>query len=79
MQGQTSAMQLAMAWQDSADKVLKWTQYWARQQCTEQLCETVWQLNQQAIKVTQQLRNPGVNKILVLTELLDKLALVKTA
>jgi DNA polymerase-3 subunit delta' len=29
--------------------------------------------------VTQQLRNPGVNKILVLTELLDKLALVKVA
>ncbi len=79
LQGQTSAMQLAMAWQDSADKVLKWTQYWARQQCTEQVSETVWQLNLQATKVTQQLRNPGVSKTLVLTELLDKLALVKAA
>ncbi|MFT6992110.1 MAG: DNA polymerase-3 subunit delta' [Paraglaciecola sp.] len=79
LQGQTSAMKLAMEWQDNADKVLKWTQYWARQQCSEHMSETVWQLNLQAVKVTQQLRNPGVNKILVLTELLDKLALVKVA
>jgi DNA polymerase-3 subunit delta' len=79
LQGQTSATQLAMDWQDNADKVLKWTQYWARQQCTEQLSETVWQLNLQATKVIRQLRNPGVNKTLVLTALLDKLALVKAA
>lgn len=79
LQGQTSAMQLAMAWQESADKVLKWTQYWARQQCTIDAPETVWQLSQQATKVTLQLRNPGVNKTLVLTALLDKLALVKAA
>jgi DNA polymerase-3 subunit delta' len=79
LQKQTSAMQLAMDWHDSADKVLKWTQYWARQQCTEHVSETVWQLNVQASKVTRQLRNPGVNKILLLTELLDKLALVKAA
>jgi DNA polymerase-3 subunit delta' len=59
--------------------VLKWTQYWARQQCTEQMSESVWQLSEQAIKVTQQLRNPGVNKTLVLTALLNKLALVKAA
>ena len=79
LQKQTSAMQLATAWQDNADKVLKWTQYWARQQCSDQSSETVWRLNQQATKVTKQLRNPGVNKTLVLTELLDKLALVKAA
>ena len=79
LQGQTNAMQLAMDWQDSAEKVLKWIQYWARHQCTEQMSEPVWQLNQQATKVTQQLRNPGVNKTLVLTELLDKLARVKVA
>jgi DNA polymerase-3 subunit delta' len=79
LQGQTSAMQLAMDWQDNADKVLKWTQYWARQQCTEHMSETLWQLNLQGTKVTQQLRNPGVNKTLVLTELLDKLALVKAS
>jgi DNA polymerase-3 subunit delta' len=79
LQGQTSAMKLAMDWQDNADKVLKWTQYWARQHCSEDISETVWQLNLQAVKVTQQLRNPGVNKTLVLTELLDKLAQVKAA
>lgn len=79
MQNQTSAMQLAMEWQDSADKVLKWTQYWARLQSTEQLSESVWQLNLQATIVTKQLRNPGVNKTLVLTELLNKLAQVKAA
>lgn len=79
LQGQTNAMQLAMDWQDSADKVLKWTQYWARQQCTAQMSESVWLLSEQAIKVTQQLRNPGVNKTLLLTDLLNKLALVKAA
>jgi DNA polymerase-3 subunit delta' len=78
LQRQTTAMRLATDWQDSADKVLKWTQYWARQQCNEQISEAVWQLNQQATKVTQQLRNPGVNKTLLLTNLLDKLALIKT-
>jgi DNA polymerase-3 subunit delta' len=77
VQRQTSATQLAIDWQDSADKVVKWTQYWARQQCSEQVNETVWQLSQQAIKATQQLRNPGVYKTLVLTALLDKLAQVK--
>lgn len=77
--GQVNAIQLAMDWQDSADKVLKWTQYWARQQCTDHVSEAVWQLSQQGIKATQQLRNPGVNKTLVLTELLNKLALVKAA
>jgi DNA polymerase III subunit delta' len=41
------------------------------------MSESVWLLSEQAIKVTQQLRNPGVNKTLVLTELLNKLALVK--
>jgi DNA polymerase-3 subunit delta' len=70
-------MQLAMDWQGNADKVLKWTQYWARQQCSEHVNEAVWQLSQQAIKATQQLRNPGVNKTLVLTALLDKLVQVK--
>ncbi|MFT7412275.1 MAG: DNA polymerase-3 subunit delta' [Paraglaciecola sp.] len=79
LEKQISATQLAMEWQDSADKVLKWTQYWARQQCREQMSETVWQLNQQASKVTQQLRNPGVNKTLLLSELLDKLTLIKTS
>jgi DNA polymerase-3 subunit delta' len=77
LQGQTSALKLAVDWQAHADKVIKWTQYWARQQCTEQVSETVWQLSLQAIRVTQQLRNPGVNKILLLTALLDKVTLIK--
>lgn len=79
LQGNTNAVQLATDWQDNTDKVLKWTQYWVRQQCTGQVSETLWQLNQQAIKVIQQLRNPGVNKTLVLSQLLDKLAAVKSA
>jgi DNA polymerase-3 subunit delta' len=79
LQEQTNAMQLATEWQDSVDKVVKWIQYWARQQCTYDAPESVWQLNQQATQATQQLRNPGVNKTLVLTELLDKLARVKVA
>jgi DNA polymerase-3 subunit delta' len=79
LQGQTSAMQLAIDWQTDADKVIKWTQYWVRQQFINQMSETIWQLNLQATKVTQQLRNPGVNKTLVLTELFDKLAVVKIA
>jgi DNA polymerase-3 subunit delta' len=71
LQKEKSATQLAMDWQDNADKVVKWTQYWARQQCSDQMSETIWLLNTQATKVTQQLRNPGVNKTLVLTQLLD--------
>ncbi|MEP1446943.1 MAG: DNA polymerase III subunit delta' [Paraglaciecola sp.] len=79
LQKRISALQLASDWQDNADKVVKWTQYWARQQCSEQQPDSVWELHQQAAKAIKQLRNPGVNKILVLTQLLDKLALVDAA
>ena len=77
LNGQTQAMHLAVEWQDNADKVLKWIQYWARQKCTEQASDQMWAINQQAIKVTQQLNNPSLNKVLVLTALLDKLADLK--
>jgi DNA polymerase-3 subunit delta' len=75
--GQTQAMQLALDWQDNAEKVLKWIQYWTRQKCIEQASDQMWALNQQAIKVTQKLNNPSLNKVLVLTALLDKLADLK--
>lgn len=79
LNGQTQAMQLAMDWADNAEKVLKWIQYWTRQQCTNYASEQIWALNHQAIKVTQQLNNPGLNKVLILTALLDKLADVEAA
>ncbi|WP_299071541.1 DNA polymerase III subunit delta' [uncultured Paraglaciecola sp.] len=79
LKGETHAMQLASDWQENADKMLKWTQYWARQQSQQQISDAQWQLNQQAIKVVKQLRNPGVNKTLVLTSLLTQLAEAKTA
>jgi DNA polymerase-3 subunit delta' len=77
--GQVNAMQLAIDWQEHTDKVLKWTQYWIRQQCVDMASDKIWRVSQQATTVSQQLNNPGLNKVLVLTELLDKLALSQAA
>lgn len=79
LSGKANPMQLAMEWQEYADKVLKWTQYWLRQQCAEQVDEKLWQANQQSINVAQQLRHPGVNKVLALSGLLDKLVIANSA
>ncbi|MGS2720068.1 DNA polymerase III subunit delta' [Paraglaciecola aestuariivivens] len=76
-QGALSPLQLATSWQDNASKVLKWSQFWARQQCTVQANNSVWALHQQVVKGTQQLTNAGVNKILILTELLDKIVSIQ--
>ena len=79
LQGNSSASQLAQSWQEHSDKVLKWLQYWCKEQSEIKFSQSLWELNQAAITVIQQLRNPGVNKTLVLTTLLDKISVIKTS
>jgi DNA polymerase-3 subunit delta' len=78
LSGQNSAVNLATQWQGSADKVVSWLQYWCRSHCEQVAPDKLWQLNQLCTTVIKKLRNPGVNKILLLTELLDKLTTVES-
>lgn len=75
LSGQQQGMTLAISWQQHIEKVLKWTQFWLKQQLVEQSntlsVERLFAVNNQTVKISQQIINPGVNKLLLLTSLLD--------
>lgn len=68
---------LATDWQEHAEKVLKWLQFWLHQKMltVPGTAESLWHLHQEAINAVKRVRNPGVNKILVLNQLLSDIAL----
>ena len=70
--------QLAADWQEQVDKILKWLQFWLRGQIKvqQQVSEQYWQLHQHALSAVKRVRNPGVNKVLVLNQLLTDIALL---
>jgi len=67
---------LAAKWQDEAITIVKWLQVWlvnelkAGQKNTEHL----WQMHGRCVNANEQLRNPGVNKTLVLVNILQSMA-----
>ena len=71
--GQENAVKLASDWQEHADKVVKWLQAWVKQGFINNASEQLWHINTLAIGVLKKLKNPGVNKTLVLAELLSEL------
>jgi DNA polymerase-3 subunit delta' len=77
--GKNTAIGLATAWQEHIEKVLKWLQYWLREQFNPQNInpDLLLQVNEQAIQLAQKIQNPGINKILLLTELLTTVARAK--
>jgi DNA polymerase-3 subunit delta' len=80
IQQRVNPSQLAADWQEQVEKILKWLQFWLHLQVKSrpQLPEALWQLHQQAIKSVKRVRNPGVNKVLVLNQLLTDIAMLKS-
>ncbi|WP_158968822.1 DNA polymerase III subunit delta' [Paraglaciecola sp. L3A3] len=78
--GHKSATSLAIEWQEHTDKVIKWSQFWVREQVSLVNNHTVvvnlYAVEKKATKISQQLRNPGVNKILQLAGLLTAISLI---
>ncbi|KXI28765.1 DNA polymerase III subunit delta' [Paraglaciecola hydrolytica] len=80
IQQRVNPSQLAADWQEQVEKILKWLQFWLHLQVKRQseLPEALWQLHQQAIKAVKRVRNPGVNKVLVLNQLLTDISMLKS-
>ena len=76
IQQRVNPSQLAADWQEQVEKILKWLQFWLHLQVKSQteLPDTLWQLHQHAIQAVKRVRNPGVNKVLVLNQLLTDIA-----
>lgn len=80
---QINPSKLAADWQEQVEKLLKWLQYWLHQRVKQssaqhsELAPELWHLHQEAIKAVKRVRNPGVNKVLVLNQLLTDIALLK--
>jgi DNA polymerase-3 subunit delta' len=70
---QISALQLATQWQENAEKTIKWLQYWLQTQPNIMTEERLFEVAKQGIKAVRLVANPGVNKILLLTELLHSI------
>ncbi|GAA0851920.1 DNA polymerase III subunit delta' [Aliiglaciecola litoralis] len=66
------AVKLAEKWQSDADQVVLWLQHLLRNNALEQHhSESFWQCNQNLSAAVKALQNPGINRILVLTGLLQ--------
>jgi len=80
MRQRVNPSQLAADWQEQVEKILKWLQFWLHLQVKSQpdLPETLWQLHKHAIQAVKRVRNPGVNKVLVLNQLLTDIAQLKS-
>jgi DNA polymerase III subunit delta' len=77
---QINPSKLAADWQEQVEKLLKWLQFWLHQRVKQgtELSPELWQLHQEAIKAVKRVRNPGVNKVLVLNQLLTDISLLKS-
>ncbi|MDU0355305.1 DNA polymerase III subunit delta' [Paraglaciecola aquimarina] len=78
--GSKNAAQLGTEWQEFADKVIKWSQYWLREQATlssnKASVDLLFRINKQASIVANQMSNPGINRALQLVTLLNGIAQV---
>lgn len=79
MAQQVNPSKLAADWQEQVEKMLSWLQFWLHQRVKENLplSPELWHLHQEAIKAIKRVRNPGVNKVLVLNQLLSDICLLK--
>ncbi|MFT6897604.1 MAG: DNA polymerase-3 subunit delta' [Paraglaciecola sp.] len=74
-QGNIGTAELAAKWQEHAETVVKWLQYWLSEQMKQQpqRPEMLWAMHQGAISASAQLANPGINKTLLLANVLQHL------
>jgi DNA polymerase-3 subunit delta' len=76
---QGNVAELSSKWQEHAEKVIKWLQYWLLDQMksSPEMMESLWSLHEASAKAVKALRNPGINKTLLLANLLNALVLLQ--
>ncbi|MFT2090896.1 DNA polymerase III subunit delta' [Paraglaciecola sp. 2405UD69-4] len=68
--GGVNPIQLAADWQSHIDKAIKWSQVWVKQSYMATPQDDLWDVNLRCADALKKIKNPGVNKTLVLAELL---------
>ncbi|MFT5313839.1 MAG: DNA polymerase-3 subunit delta' [Paraglaciecola sp.] len=74
---QCSVAELSSSWQEHTERVIKWLQYWLADQIRQSPAkvEQLWVLHGACARATEALRHPGLNKSLLLANLLQALVL----
>jgi DNA polymerase-3 subunit delta' len=74
--GTLNAAALATKWQDEATTIVQWLQVWLVDQLKTgpHNIDALWEMQKACISANEQLRNPGVNKSLVLVNVLQSIA-----
>ncbi|WP_160178152.1 DNA polymerase III subunit delta' [Paraglaciecola mesophila] len=74
--GTLNAAVLATKWQDDAITIVQWLQVWLVEQLKTgpHNIDALWEMQKGCISANEQLRNPGVNKSLVLVNVLQSIA-----
>lgn len=70
LRGATSSLTLANKWQSNAQEIVRWCQMYVRDRHIEQQRSEQYLIYQQCIKASETLLHPGVNKVLVLNDVL---------
>jgi DNA polymerase-3 subunit delta' len=75
----TSVAELSSSWQEHTERVIKWLQYWLADHIKQSPAkvEQLWALHGACARATEALRNPGINKSLLLANLLQALVVKK--
>jgi DNA polymerase-3 subunit delta' len=70
-----SVAALSLSWQEHTERVIRWLQYYLADQIKQNPAkiEQLWSVHNACTKATQALRNPGLNKSLLLASLLQAL------
>ncbi|MBC3767841.1 DNA polymerase III subunit delta' [Neptunicella marina] len=71
--GEVSGLQLANQWQNDAESVVNWLQFWLKQNSTQPQSSMLWQAAQQCIAVKAQLQHTGINKSNLLFSVLERI------
>lgn len=73
--GSADPADLATKWQEDAINMVKWLQIWLLEKLKKgpNHPESLWQMHKLCVSANEQLRNPGVNKTLVLVNILQSM------
>jgi DNA polymerase-3 subunit delta' len=77
LSGNTSPSLLAVKWQESIEKVLKWLQFWSKEQLLQSSKhknnqDLLFSLSDELSYAVKQIQNPGINKTLLLSQVLSQ-------
>jgi len=72
---QSSVAELSSSWQEHTERVIKWLQYWLADQIKQSPAKVdqLWVLHSACARAAEAVSNPGINKSLLLANLLQAL------